>query len=336
MSVKKILLLDIENIHQTETQLLKLLKTYHAVYLVYAKSPVALSLDALTLLSPFVTQKKLVIIKMPKIGKDAADIGLAFLAGQLSIQMNKNETVFDVMSNDGILDYVVSLLDVMGFKASQIKHPVVQKSDKNPSVKITLPEPEEFDQKPHLQKIKHYCDYLKKCSNNKPSKISALLNSVQSVLKSEKITQSDDFINLLKKWNILKQNGESIVYSQEIIDAWAALPLIKLSNELNAVKTSQKIEIQINPASITEKNKDDCQTSRQISDIELERIRNRLANRLNVARHLRPKYLAGFKVLLKQQFPDYSIEDVLDHFTKNQWIQIEERLVHYSPKLLTP
>ena len=34
-------------------------------------------------------EKKLVVIKMPKIGKDAADFGLAFLAGQLSIQMDK-------------------------------------------------------------------------------------------------------------------------------------------------------------------------------------------------------------------------------------------------------
>lgn len=136
---------------------------------------------------------------MPKIGKMLRILVLLFGKGSFSIQMNKNETVFDVMSNDGILDYVVSLLDVMGFKASQIKHPVVQKSDKNPSVKITLPEPEEFDQKPHLQKIKHYCDYLKKCSNNKPSKIqcSSELSTI-CFKKSEKITQSDDFINLLK------------------------------------------------------------------------------------------------------------------------------------------
>lgn len=72
------MLLDIENIHKTEKELLQLLKTYACVYLVYAKSPVTLSLDALIKFSPFVMDKKLVVIKMPKIGKDAADFGLAF------------------------------------------------------------------------------------------------------------------------------------------------------------------------------------------------------------------------------------------------------------------
>jgi hypothetical protein len=36
---------------------------------------VTLSLDALIKFSPFVVEKKLVIIKMPKVGKDAADFG---------------------------------------------------------------------------------------------------------------------------------------------------------------------------------------------------------------------------------------------------------------------
>ena len=42
--MRKVLLLDIENIHKTEKELLHLLKTYACVYLVYAKSPVTLSL----------------------------------------------------------------------------------------------------------------------------------------------------------------------------------------------------------------------------------------------------------------------------------------------------
>ena len=43
--MKKILLLDIENVHKSENELLKYLSHYHFIYLVYAKSPVNLEVD---------------------------------------------------------------------------------------------------------------------------------------------------------------------------------------------------------------------------------------------------------------------------------------------------
>ena len=67
--MKKVLLLDIENLHKSEKELLKYLSEYQFVYLVYAKSPINLSLDGLQMLSDFVSKKKLVLIKMPKIYK---------------------------------------------------------------------------------------------------------------------------------------------------------------------------------------------------------------------------------------------------------------------------
>ncbi len=94
-------------LHKSEKELLKYLSEYQFVYLVYAKSPINLSLDGLQMLSDFVSKKKLVLIKMPKIGPDAADFGLAFLAGQLSIQMDKSNVEFDVMSNDKKIEYIV-------------------------------------------------------------------------------------------------------------------------------------------------------------------------------------------------------------------------------------
>lgn len=75
---EKILLLDIENQPKTENELLSLLKSYALVYLVYAKSPVALSLDGLQNLSDHVVQKRLVLIKMPK-----PDLMLLILAWHL-------------------------------------------------------------------------------------------------------------------------------------------------------------------------------------------------------------------------------------------------------------
>ena len=92
--MKKILLVDIENIQKTEKELLKYLSQYQYVYLVYAKSPVSFSLDGLVQLSPFVMNGKLKVLKMPKVGKDAADFGLAFIAGQLSTQVSAKEYLF--------------------------------------------------------------------------------------------------------------------------------------------------------------------------------------------------------------------------------------------------
>ena len=128
--MKKVLLLDIENLHKSEKELLKYLSEYQFVYLVYAKSPINLSLDGLQMLSDFVSKKKLVLIKMPKIGPDAADFGLAFLAGQLSIQMDKSNVEFDVMSNDKKIEYIVDLLTVMGLKSQQLKRDLLSSPSK--------------------------------------------------------------------------------------------------------------------------------------------------------------------------------------------------------------
>lgn len=55
--MKKILLLDIENSHKTENELFQLLTSYAFVYLVYAKSPMTLSLDGLQNLADFISKK---------------------------------------------------------------------------------------------------------------------------------------------------------------------------------------------------------------------------------------------------------------------------------------
>ena len=92
---------------------------YQAVYLVYAKSPVSFSLDALVKLSPFIMNGKLKVLKMPKVGKDAADFGWAFIAGQLSTQVNKN-TEFEIMSNHHSMQYMVALLKLAKVNAQII------------------------------------------------------------------------------------------------------------------------------------------------------------------------------------------------------------------------
>ncbi|MDM1486882.1 MULTISPECIES: PIN domain-containing protein [Acinetobacter] len=311
--MKKILLVDIENIQKTEKELLKYLAQYQYVYLVYAKSPINLSLDGLQMLSDFVTKKKLVLIKMPKIGPDAADFGLAFLAGQLSIQMDKSNIEFDVMSNDKKIEYIVDLLTVMGFKSQQLKkdissspskefklinqeidlssdemkpllfaiqlllknqpkqfnslnnalkswlkgytsntrkiieqlkdYQLIQIKDQTVSYELSrmkealkirkkgevqalskaLPSVDEIQIKPHLQRVKQYCDYLSKIRNNKPAKLNSLLNSIQSVLKLNTQQSAQDFTNILIKQNIVKQESTKLTYNDSLIEAWASL-----------------------------------------------------------------------------------------------------------------
>ncbi|MFW2057030.1 PIN domain-containing protein [Acinetobacter haemolyticus] len=212
--MKKVLLLDIENIHKTEKELLQLLKTYACVYLVYAKSPVTLSLDALIKFSPFVMDKKLVVIKMPKIGKDAADFGLAFLAGQLSIQMDKNQTCFDIMSNDGALEYIVDLLRIMGFKASQLKMLAevkeVEKIKEQPSPVLAQNNLSDSD---FALKLKHLISILSKLKNM-PSNEKALLNGVKS-WANVTTKEAEKLIKALMNFKMIKFSAQGITLNRE-------------------------------------------------------------------------------------------------------------------------
>lgn len=212
--MKKVLLLDIENIHKTEKELLQLLKTYACVYLVYAKSPVTLSLDALIKFSPFVMDKKLVVIQMPKIGKDAADFGLAFLAGQLSIQMDKNQTCFDIMSNDGALEYIVDLLRIMGFKASQLKMLAevkeVEKIKEQPSLVLAQNNLSDSD---FTLKLKHLISILSKLKNM-PSNEKALLNGVKS-WANVTTKEAEKLIKALMNFKMIKFSAQGITLNRE-------------------------------------------------------------------------------------------------------------------------
>lgn len=326
--MKKILLLDIENSHKTENELFQLLTNYAFVYLVYAKSPMTLSLDGLQNLADFISKKKLVLIKMPKTGPDAADFGLAFLAGQLSIQMDKIDTEFDVMSNDKKFEYIVDLLKIMGFKAQQVKrknvsnnenkldvinsdlqkpeykhlltalqlllknqpkqfnslnnalkswmknsdvninkiiellkkHQFIQIENQNISYELArmkqvlsvqanatiktlvvqLPTVEEIQQKPHLQRIKQYCDYLIKIQKGRPAKVESLMNSIQSILRLDREPFPQDFLNILIKQKIVFKLDNQVTYNDLLIKAWSnidILCLVKSENVINVLES---------------------------------------------------------------------------------------------------
>jgi len=77
--------------------------------------------------------------------------------------------------------------------------------------------------RPHLMRIKQYCDYLNKVMQNKPSKLEALGNSLKAILKFENDAQVIHMINLLKKHQILQIHEKKIVYLQSNIQLWSSI-----------------------------------------------------------------------------------------------------------------
>lgn len=198
--MKKVLLLDIENIQKNEQELVQLLKEYQQVYLVYAKSPTTLTLDGLLTFVPLINEKRLVLVKMPKMGKDSADFGLAFLAGQLSIQLNPDEYNIKIMSNDKALDYVVDLLKIMQFDVEQIKtqtlEPIeIEKFQKQTAVQL--------EQKMNLA--------VEALSKNQPKFIKSLYNSLQSWLNLS-VIHTRQVVNLLKQRKFISVHEHNVIY----------------------------------------------------------------------------------------------------------------------------
>ncbi|MBF7683734.1 hypothetical protein I2F27_10445 [Acinetobacter sp. B5B] len=113
--MNKILLIDIENCGRALHQLQSSLNDYAQVYVVYATSNVNFSLDELHEFLPFIQAGRFHVLKMSKVGKDAADFGLAFWAGKLSQQYHAQEVVFEIVSHDHAMQYVSELLQQQGF-----------------------------------------------------------------------------------------------------------------------------------------------------------------------------------------------------------------------------
>ena len=223
--MKKILLLDIENLHKTEQELIKYLKQYLNVYLIYAKSPVNFSLDGLVALAPYITNGKLQIMKMPKVGKDAADFGLAFIAGQLSAQIKKDVS-FDVMSNDHSMQYVVDLLKMNKFEAKIIHE--------KPLVAAHICK----EIKAHTDIDRHmyqYCLNLAKATFSQPAKIDTLINSIKANLKCDEAV-AKVVIEELKKIKVIKITENKIQYQPTAIAKC-------LQNLAHLAETAEKSDI---------------------------------------------------------------------------------------------
>jgi hypothetical protein len=205
----KVLLIDLENCPSQINELLENLENYSQVVICYAQSGAKIPIDWILPLTKVVNDDHLKIIKMPTIGKNAADFGITFWAGVLMAQLGE-QTHFDIISNDADLDYVVELLNNENRSATRIG---IKKSE---IVYLPTPKPiKAQDANIIQQSFNEYCSYLAdRSTENRPARETTLLNSIKSHFKNVDVN-SDDILALLFKHTIVAINNGSTIYNNQ-------------------------------------------------------------------------------------------------------------------------
>ena len=189
----KVLLIDIENGIGHIQSRIKDLKVYQKVIVCYAHDGVKIPLDWLFPLSEVLQSGQLELIKMPEVGKNAADFGLYFIAGMLAERF-KQPTSFTILSNDADLDYLLQLLQRYQHQAERISllpvrelapAPVAQAKPDLPvstAAAGQIPASTAKTSEEQKQFIYKYCQRLSQLAKtaNPPSSKSALVNSIRS------------------------------------------------------------------------------------------------------------------------------------------------------------
>ena len=203
---QKVLLIDLENCPSQLEQLPTDLANYLQVLICYATSHSRLPLSWLLPLSDAIVAKRLKIIKMDSISKNAADFGICFLAGSLMQELPK-ETHFVIVSNDKDLDHVVHLLKSHGREAERVG---TQKEEKIHS----LPPDEVSSQTPSTVSV--YCAYLMAMKTARPAKVDTILNSIKAKFKSN-LSNSESIYKILLSSGAIKVNEQKISYNEKRI-----------------------------------------------------------------------------------------------------------------------
>lgn len=327
----KILLLDIENLHKTEKELLNFLHKYQQVYVIYAKSPVNFSLDGLQQLSSYVSAGQLKIIKMPQVGKNSADFGLAFIAGQLSQKLSPANSRFELMSNDHSMQYIADLLKMHGFQVQ-----ILSEKPLLPTPQVLTQVDAELD---HL--LLTYCDYLQR-SVNRPAKAETLCNSIKSLLRVQD-GQVVMIFEELKKQKIFKLEGVKVSYQdaqlkqylKKQVTSSKPSPSVKKTSAKTKVTSSEKCLTQTTTLQVATVETRTVQSSKAVVfSLTVEQLCQQLLVHLPDQVERRPKYMASFEVILSRFVPAQHIAQTLKLLMDNQLISVSERQIVYSPRLL--
>lgn len=212
----KVLLIDLENCPNQINQLMNHLDDYSHIVVCYAQSGAKIPVDWIMPLTTIVNEGRLKLVKMPAIGKNAADFGIAFWAGILMAQLPE-KSYFDILSNDTDLDYVVSLLLSESRSAERRG---IKKENPPVLIETEIVEANSIIPKDSEHYLHEYCKFLVKCNSNKPAKKATLLNSIKSKFKTDNIDAIQLF-NVLFRNGIIAINGENITYKQQKLNIFA-------------------------------------------------------------------------------------------------------------------
>jgi hypothetical protein len=210
----QVLLIDLENCPSQLNELLDNLANYSQVVICYAQSGTKVPIDWILPLTKVLGNDNLKIIKMPSVGKNAADFGIAFLAGVL-MEKSSKKTHFDIVSNDTDLDFVIDLLKLHNRSATRIGKAVKEKIEKMPVIQES--KRVEIPALTTITPLQIYCSHLAKYPN-KPAKKTTLLNSIKSKFQ-EKVIPEELLAELLKQ-NVITINNEKVGYNQQKINTF--------------------------------------------------------------------------------------------------------------------
>jgi hypothetical protein len=176
----------------------------------YAQCGAKIPVDWIMALTTTINDNRLKLVKMPIVGKNAADFGITFWAGILMTQLPPN-THFDIVSNDTDLDYAVSLLQNQGRSAERLGI----KKDSVPILADT--KKTSVDSKNNY--LREYCLYLFNHAN-RPAKKETLLNSINSKFKADNV-DGNKLIELLVKQGVITINVNKVTYNQQKLNTVA-------------------------------------------------------------------------------------------------------------------
>ncbi|MDO4442070.1 MAG: PIN domain-containing protein [Moraxella sp.] len=318
--MKKILLLDIENIAVKADEIFAFCKKYDRVYIGFAKSPAIFALQDIAPLTKLLHKKLFLIEMKPNKKSDGADFGLAFYAGMLSQEFKPTKVKFHIMSSDRDFEHIAKLLTNKGFGVKQIGQDAYR-LDKSMN-DGTMPSLEKFRENIYLHDIKSLCDEWFKTWNkpNRPAKVKTLKSVIYQKLRltDESI---DVIFELLKQYKIISVKTTKITYHHQYVKNWTMLRVDGHTPKKSQLKSRQE-ELSIPP-----------KTEHIIASFELKRLKN-ICELLFVMAESKPRDLPSFKEWLGDELAitnEFSVQNVVDTMTEYRLIkQVNGRLVFHD------
>lgn len=204
---QEVLLIDLENCPKMIEQLKQDLQCHDKVVVCYATSHAMIPLDWLVPLSQAIADNRLTIHQMQHTGKNAADFGLFYFAGQLSERYSEASR-FKIVSDDSDLEHLVGLLHDSGFEAYRFG-----KEAKAPShTAAKEPDPEDV--------LRSMCQALINHPTNRPKTKTALKNHLRTQAR-QNAECARHLLHSMMENKIIAFQGKKVEYQESGLVSFA-------------------------------------------------------------------------------------------------------------------